>query len=160
LNGGDILKSETCGLRIPEIDLELTPGTLGGRFTTVEGLLSQVQDELSERAPFVKGDSATEDAKSGLELFLEKLDKVIKMEITPVTLVLDDPLANSVCFLNSNLPKSHSQMFQTQYLQNLYAPDPDPNMTIEEYERTWDQNEAYGLNDIHVEDAVISDADD
>lgn len=32
------------------------------------------------------------------------------------------------------------------YLQNLYAPDPDPNMTIEEYERTWEQNEDFGLN--------------
>lgn len=36
-------------------------------------------------------------------------------------------------------------------MQNLYAPDPDPNMTIEIYERTWDQNEELGLNDIQVE---------
>lgn len=50
----------------------------------------------------------------------------------PYTLILDDPLANS-------------------YLQNLYAPDPDPNMTIEEYERTWEQNEDLGLNDMKVE---------
>lgn len=47
-------------------------------------------------------------------------------------MILDDPLANS-------------------YLQNLYAPDPDPNMTIEEYERTWEQNEDLGLNDMKVE---------
>ena len=49
------------------------------------------------------------------------------------TIILDDPLANS-------------------YLQNLYAPDPDPNLTIEEYERTFDQNEDLGLNDMHVDD--------
>lgn len=48
------------------------------------------------------------------------------------TVVLDDPLANS-------------------YIQNLYAPDPDPNMTIEMYERSWQQNEELGLNDIKVE---------
>lgn len=36
-------------------------------------------------------------------------------------------------------------------MQNLYAPDPDPNMTIETYERTWEQNEELGLNDIQVE---------
>ena len=54
------------------------------------------------------------------------------MELTPVTLILDDPLANS-------------------HIQNLYAPDPDPNLSIEDYERTWDQNEAFGLNDIKVE---------
>jgi len=50
----------------------------------------------------------------------------------PFTVILDDPLANS-------------------YLQNLYAPDPDPNMTTETYERTWDQNEELGLNDMKVE---------
>ena len=50
----------------------------------------------------------------------------------PFTLILDDPLANS-------------------YLQNLYAPDPDPNMTIEWYDRTWEQNEELGLNDMKVE---------
>jgi zinc finger protein len=47
-------------------------------------------------------------------------------------LILDDPLANS-------------------YLQNLYAPDEDPNMTVEWYERSWEQNEELGLNDIKVE---------
>lgn len=50
----------------------------------------------------------------------------------PFTLILEDPLANS-------------------YLQNLYAPDPDPNMTIETFDRTWDQNEDLGLNDMKVE---------
>ena len=92
----DILKSETCGLSVPEIDLELTPGTLGGRFTTVEGLLRQVQDELANRAPFVRGDSATDKSKSNLEIFLDKLEKVLSLEISPITLILDDPLANSV----------------------------------------------------------------
>jgi len=48
------------------------------------------------------------------------------------TLVLDDPLANS-------------------YIQNPCAPDPDPKMKIEMYERTWQQNEDLGLNDMKVE---------
>lgn len=51
----------------------------------------------------------------------------------PFTIVLDDPLANS-------------------YIQNLYAPDDDPNMTTEIYERTHDQNEELGLNDMNVDD--------
>lgn len=50
----------------------------------------------------------------------------------PFTLILDDPVSNS-------------------YLQNLYAPDADPNMTIEEYERSFEQNEELGLNDMVVE---------
>ena len=33
----DLLKSDTAALSVPEIDLELAPGTLGGFFSTVEG---------------------------------------------------------------------------------------------------------------------------
>ena len=33
----DVLKSETCSLCIPELDVELEHGSLGGRFTTIEG---------------------------------------------------------------------------------------------------------------------------
>jgi zinc finger protein len=49
-----------------------------------------------------------------------------------------------------NIAVPHNKRWK-KYLQNVYAPDPDPNMTTEDYERTWDQNEAYGLNDIHVD---------
>lgn len=50
----------------------------------------------------------------------------------PFTLILDDPVSNS-------------------YLQNLYAPDADPNMTITEYERSDEQNEELGINDMVLE---------
>jgi zinc finger protein len=56
----------------------------------------------------------------------------VKNAERPFTLILDDPLANS-------------------YVQNLYAPDPDPSMEIESYDRTWEQNEDLGLNDMKVE---------
>ena len=45
---------------------------------------------------------------------------------------MDDPLSNS-------------------YIQNLYAPDEDPNMANELYDRTLEDNEDLGLNDIVVE---------
>ncbi|KAK7686458.1 hypothetical protein QCA50_010682 [Cerrena zonata] len=122
----DILKSESCGLQIPEIDLVLQAGTLGGRFTTLEGILDQVYEELSVKV-FV--DTKTDDG--AVEGFLAKL-KECKNAERQFTIILDDPLANS-------------------YLQNLYAPDPDPNMTIETYERAWEQNEELGLNDMKVE---------
>ena len=129
----DILKSESCVLKIPEIELELSTGTLGGRFTTVEGLLSQVLDELSSRSEFLTGDSAETAAKGRFSSFLDNLKAVISGERFPVTLILSDPLANS-------------------HLQNPYAPDPDPNMKIEEFDRTFQDNEDWGLNDINVDD--------
>jgi zinc finger protein len=51
-----VAQSETCGLTIPEIELVLQAGTLGGRFTTLEGILDQVYEELSEKV-FAAGDS-------------------------------------------------------------------------------------------------------
>jgi zinc finger protein len=72
----DILKSETCGLEIPEIELILQPGTLGGRFTTLEGLLTQVYEELGEKV-FVHGDaSSTNSDKVAFEKFLMSLKEV------------------------------------------------------------------------------------
>lgn len=136
-------QSESCGLSIPEIDLVLQPGTLGGRFTTLEGILDQVYEELStkvfETGEFSNlsvpdgGDSSVRDAAghTTFEGFLRAL-KEVKSAERPFTLILDDPLANS-------------------YLQNIYAPDEDPNMESVVYERTWQQNEELGLNDMKVE---------
>ncbi|KAF9512650.1 hypothetical protein BS47DRAFT_1486086 [Hydnum rufescens UP504] len=147
--GRDILKSETCGLSIPEIDLVLQPGTLGGRFTTLEGILIQVYEELNEKV--FMGDSVktphitlkqaaadeeearneTVNYRNKFSEFLGHLKAIMAAE-RPFTLILDDPLANS-------------------YLQNLYAPDEDPNMTVEIYDRTFEQNEDLGLNDMKLE---------
>lgn len=72
-------QSETAGLTIPEIELELNPGTLGGRFTTLEGLLNQVYEEL-DASSFAKGDAAlaagATSRQSGMDSFLTNLKKV------------------------------------------------------------------------------------
>ena len=64
-------QSETAGLSIPDIDLVLSHGTLGGRFTTLEGILSQVHEELSEKA--FAGDAPTSQDKESFQTFLRKL---------------------------------------------------------------------------------------
>lgn len=127
----DILKSETCTIEIPEIDLHLTTGALGGRFTTLEGLLRQVRDELSNKVPFLAGDSAEPQRKTTLKRLLDSIDSICDLKLR-CTIILDDPMGNS-------------------YLQNIFAPDRDPNMEIIEYERTYEQNEELGLNDINVD---------
>ena len=60
-------------MSIPEISLELHGGTLGGRFTTIEGILEQVYEELNEKV-FMTGDSAEPD--SAFTTFLAKLKQV------------------------------------------------------------------------------------
>ena len=59
----DVLKSETCSMSIPELDFEVGAGTLGGKFTTLEGLLVAMKDQLTGHNPLVCGDSVTDTVK-------------------------------------------------------------------------------------------------
>jgi zinc finger protein len=70
-------------MTIPEIDLELTHGTLGGRFTTVEGILDQVYEELSDKV-FASGDSSIEGDKVKFEKFLSELKAVSDIILYPI----------------------------------------------------------------------------
>ncbi|XP_070759207.1 zinc finger protein ZPR1 [Enoplosus armatus] len=127
----DVLKSETCCVLIPELEFELGMAAVGGKFTTLEGLLKDIKDLIVSKNPFICGDSGTTDRVQKLNEFGEKIDKVVAGE-TKVHIILDDPAGNS-------------------YLQNVYAPDPDPEMTVEKYTRSFQQNEDLGLNDMKTE---------
>ncbi|XP_028564168.2 zinc finger protein ZPR1 isoform X1 [Podarcis muralis] len=126
----DILKSETCRVEIPELEFELGMGALGGKFTTLEGLLKDIQT-LVEKNPFTLGDSSTSDKAEKLCAFGRKLQQVVDGQLR-IHFVLDDPAGNS-------------------YLQNVYAPEEDPEMRVEHYERQFEQNEELGLNDMKTE---------
>ena len=117
-------------MHIPELNFDLQQGTLGGRFTTLEGLLRQAYEQLWGRVYNPESDSSTSDEKEKFAVFLEKMKDAVEGKV-PFTLIMDDPLAAS-------------------YIQNLYAPDTDPNMTIEDYERTKEQEEDLGIADMKI----------
>ncbi|XP_031157900.1 zinc finger protein ZPR1 [Sander lucioperca] len=127
----DVLKSETCSVVIPELEFELGMAAVGGKFTTLEGLLKDIKDLIISKNPFMCGDSCTAARQQKLNEFGEKIDKIMAGEMD-VHIILDDPAGNS-------------------YVQNVYAPDPDPEITIEKYTRTFEQNEDLGLNDMKTE---------
>lgn len=130
----DILKSESCALSCPELALEVNPGTLGGRFTTVEGLLTQVRDDLRSQIfeTGQGGDSLAPEQRSQWDTFFTGLDAAVNGE-RPFTVILTDPLASS-------------------YVQPLVDPPaPDPKIQREMYERTDEEEEELGLKDMKVE---------
>ncbi|XP_027858369.1 zinc finger protein ZPR1 [Xiphophorus couchianus] len=127
----DVLKSETCSVLIPELEFELGMAALGGKFTTLEGLLQDIKDLTVSKNPFICGDSSSTDRVEKLKEFGEKIEKILAGEMK-VHIVLDDATGNS-------------------YMQNVYAPEADPEMTVEKYTRTFDQNEELGLNDMKTE---------
>ncbi|KAM3923691.1 zinc finger protein ZPR1 [Leptodactylus fuscus] len=127
----DVLKSETCSVSIPELEFELGMGALGGKFTTLEGLLKDIRELVVDKNPFTLGDSSTSDRKEKLQEFGKKIDQILEGH-KKAHFVLDDPAGNS-------------------YLQNVYAPEDDPEMKVEKYERSFEQNEDLGLNDMKTE---------
>ena len=89
------MQSETASLEIPEIDFAMSEGTLGGKFTTIEGLLKDVIDQLTNTNPFLIGDSVENSYSGKMKDFINKLEKIQKGELLNVTLILDDPCGNS-----------------------------------------------------------------
>ena len=148
----DILKSETCELLSEDLGLQVQSGTLGGRFTTVEGLLSQVRDQLHGQifdfgstsqdgnkvggmngdGELKPGDSMADDTRTRWTAFFEKLDRALKAEFE-FSITLVDPLANS--FVQKNVD----------------GDEDDPQIFSEEYERTEEEMEELGLNDMKTE---------
>ena len=130
----DVLKSETCTVFCPELKLEITPGTMSGRFTTVEGLLTQVHDTLYSRifdAGGAGGDSRDPERMQAWDNLFKNLQAAIKGEFK-YQISLTDPLAAS-------------------YIQNLCSPDEDPQLTILDYERSEEEEEEFGLTDMRTE---------
>ena len=139
----DILKSETCTLRSHELGLEVQSGTLGGRFTTVEGLITQIRDQLrgqvfdTENSTFATdaetikaGDSMATAEKAKWNEFFAKIEDALNLKF-PFTIVLEDPLANSFVQLTDD--------------------DQDAQVVEEEYDRTEEEEEDLGLKDMNVE---------
>lgn len=131
--GRDIIKSDTTALEIPELDLELDAGSLGGMYTTIEGLFVRMAEKLSAADPFAHGVDSTEASrKERMEHFLEKLRECSRGE-RPFTLILRDPMANTW----------------------IYSPFAgtgvdDPRLIHETYERSHDENLYLGLLDMNA----------
>ena len=122
----DVFKSETSKVSIPEVGFETSEGSLGSMFTTVEGVIDKICTQLLD-TPFTTGDSSI----NNLNNFVMKLRDLKQMN-KKFTFILDDPLSNSFIF-----PIGEEKN--------------DKRLKKEEYERTFEQNEDLGINDMKVE---------
>ena len=109
----DVFKSDSAKFTIVDLGFDMDAGSMGSLYTTVEGLLAKLIENLEDHNPFGYGDSAE---SKGFAEFIKKL-RDMREGNTKFTLVLDDPADN--CFI-----------------YNPYAPHDDPKITVEMYERT------------------------
>ncbi|KAL6636876.1 hypothetical protein ACP70R_024448 [Stipagrostis hirtigluma subsp. patula] len=130
----DVIKSDSASVKVPELELELASGTLGGMVTTVEGLIVKICEALERIHGFQLGDSTLEWKKKKWEDFKERLSKLLSLQ-EPWTLIIDDGLAAS---------------FVAPAADSL---EDDSQLIIEEYQRSWEQNEELGLNDMDTSSA-------
>jgi zinc finger protein len=162
----EVLKSDTAGVVIPELEMELHEGGLDGVYTTVEGLLNKIRGRLETANPFGCGDSAEKQhlgkddggrfsgpspSQQRFLDFLSKLKDMADGKIFPFTIIISDPLSNSfvgpipcdALALSLQAAKEGSAKCFDDYL--------DSAMDVEEYERTEEQKEMLGLNDMKTE---------
>lgn len=102
-------------------------GSMGGLVTTVEGLIEQIITALKTTQSFQLGDSASALDRSTWGPFFAKLEDCMKLNQS-WTLKLQDPLSNS---------------FVAPCTED---PDSDPRLSVEEYERSAEEDEEYGID--------------
>ena len=129
----DVIKSDTSAIEVPEIELLLEAGSLGGMYTTVEGLLTAARDTLLESNPFSgEGGDSTDVARATVfRAFLERFNACIEGRIA-FTLLMSDPMSNT-------------------WIYSPTAPDPDPRLTHTPYTRSHEEDLALGLVDMKTE---------
>ena len=139
----DLLKSNTARCSIPEFGFEMMAGSLGGIYTTVEGLLSKIHKKLSTlKNPhsFSFGRSTDNDTRRHTEFshFLSNLEsmKSGRDESFPWTLVIEDPMDQSIVYSSSQSMKPDSS---------------DAALKYESYERTFAENAEFGIDDMETQ---------
>jgi len=86
-----LVKSDTCILRVEDVDLEIPPGR--GQLTNLEGILSMIAADLAE---------AQDDRKDVAPAMYERIEEIIAQlkefasgTKLPFTIFVDDPAGNS-----------------------------------------------------------------
>ena len=133
-----LVRSESCEVIIPELDLTLPP-TSRAQLTTVEGLIQNIISDLSFNQPLRR--IQDEAAFNAIQIILDRLKLILGDDesegkgvlsasekdslMTPFTIIIDDPAGNSFLEFAGSMA--------------------DPRWKFKTYQRTLQQNIALGL---------------
>ncbi|XP_954390.1 zinc-finger protein zpr1, putative [Theileria annulata] len=120
----DIILSNTCEISINELELTISPGSLSSLFTTIEGLINKIIENLHSTFPFLIGDSSLNSDemshnngdstplvngmyinKSKIKSLINKLKEVIDCRNGSkegINIAFNDPLDNTFIFTYTN----------------------------------------------------------
>ncbi|XP_053992793.1 zinc finger protein ZPR1 homolog [Hylaeus volcanicus] len=146
----DILKSHTASISLPSIDFEMLMGSLGGVFTTLEGLLLKIRDNLTQQCAMFLGDSASIDRKDAYDKLMDQLLKfATEPHLYPFTFIMDDAADFSMIGPKDSLHKLPSSTIMEGGHEDIFQND--ENLKFEYYERSQEQNDDLGISDMVVE---------
>ncbi|CAB4017750.1 zinc finger ZPR1, partial, partial [Paramuricea clavata] len=120
----DVLKADTCTFKIPELDFELQSGTLGGRFTTLEGLLVNVKESLEGQHPFGSGDAPSlQEDDNKMKTFITKLvEHITNSDDVELTISISGNLVLGDCLVH--LPDITNNMLVVLLTDRYYPERP------------------------------------
>lgn len=121
-----VVKSEKTTITIPCVDLTISPSA--GSLNTVEGVVLKTIEELLVDQPSRL--AINYEQWQSTQKVIDHLQRIVDAdtEMERFDFILDDPSGNS-------------------YIENLCAPNKDPQIIIKEYTRTQEQNEFLGIGD-------------
>ena len=151
----DVIKGDSASVELVEIDVLVQQGSLGGLYTTVEGLLTIIRDKLFDSDPFSheQRDSLTVGGLNIGEVAVEKGPSERETRMTsivaeleayargekPFTLRIQDPMANTWIY--------------SPYADGIGADKgqvEDPSLTVTHYTRTEEEDIELGLADMYA----------
>lgn len=166
----DVIKSDSASIEIPELEFEIEHGSLGGMYTTVEGLLGCVEDRLkaSNRFSLESGDSAHGAVVAGSAAASDAADAAAKAKAAGVAAAAEakkdeDTFAawwvrfqackngDSPFTLIVRDPMSSSYIWSPWEDEETGDKSNDPRMTIERYTRSHEEELDMGLVDMKTE---------
>ncbi|XP_011634850.1 zinc finger protein ZPR1 isoform X2 [Pogonomyrmex barbatus] len=122
---------ESCGHRTNEVK---SGGGIEPQGVRIEVTITGKEDfsrDLLKSETFFTGDTSNPEVVNRMNIFIAEMEKVLDGK-KKVTLILNDPAGNS-------------------YIQSLSDDGPDNKLNIIKYDRSFEQNEELGINDMKVE---------
>jgi zinc finger protein len=129
-----VIKSDSCVLKIEEADLEVPPGR--GQLTNIEGVVSTIAEDLEVGQEARR--QATPDIAEKIDVIIKKLRAMLDGQAMPFTISADDPAGNS--WIEPNPEDAARKLIRTDYA------------------RTPEQNETLGLSGDTGEEPAQSEA--
>ena len=123
-----VIKSNFATIKVPCCGLEIPPNTQKGKLTTVEGFLSTTRDQFTQSMNDGYNYSQMGDEfNAKIKELIQNLNDALDGKKYPFEFTLDDPSGNS-------------------FIENPYAPQSDPGIKVEYYERTKEMTESMGYS--------------